>query len=198
MKLCWSLALFATAVLGLGQAANAAPIASVDLDPLTPGVQEFGFALTGTSFEVDIVISGVDAGAPLNGFELDLDFDPAILAAISVVDGGFLLGPVFVVHESVGSLSVEFAEVTLGSVGATGSGVLATIGFQAIGTGSSLLDLNDLILAAPFGLPIPTAAVNDGTIAAAPIPEPSAAILFVVGGLIVSHTVRTRRGGRRS
>ena len=152
----------------------------------------------GTSFSVDILISGVDVSSPLNAFELDLVFDGSILTATSVIDGGFLLAPVFVVQNTVGAVSVEFAEVTLLPFGASGAGTLATVGFDAILPGVSVLDLQNVILAAPFGVPITPAAIDDGSVtvvAAGPgpmpvIPEPSGLLLSAVGFLIVSARVR--------
>ena len=70
-------ALIGTSILALASAgALAAPIVSVDADPGTAGIQSSVTVLQGTSFQVDIVISGVDAAMPLNAFDFDLFFDP--------------------------------------------------------------------------------------------------------------------------
>lgn len=191
LVLALSFALF----LGGAEAALAAPIVAVDTDPGAPGIQSSS-DLTGlASFSVDIVIKDVDAANPLNGFEFDLDFDPAVLTAVSVLDGGFLLDPKFVAQNSVGSMSVEFAEVTLLPTGASGSGVLATIVFDVVADGASLLDLNDVVLAAPFGRPIAAAGIFDGKVGVGgdPIPEPTAPLSFAAGLLCVVYDLSRRR-----
>jgi hypothetical protein len=127
-----ALAILLALVVSGAQQIQAAPIVAVDTDPGTPGIQSSSELFGVASFSVDIVISGVDAGAPLNGFEFDVHFDPSLLLAVSVLDGGFLLDPIFVVQNDIGSMSVEFAEVTLLPAGASGSGVLATIVFEVI------------------------------------------------------------------
>jgi hypothetical protein len=159
-------------VLAATPVALAVPIVSVD----APGTVS-----AGSSFSVDITISGVDN---LNGFELDLLFDPSVLAAVFVSDGGFLGAPVFEVQNDIGLMKVEFAEVILGPGGASGAGVLATIGFDALLPGVSVLDLQNVLLAAPFGVPIPVGVLG-GSVAVAPlvavIPEPTASLLYAVG-----------------
>jgi len=59
--------------------------------------------------------------------------------------------------------------------------------FDAIGAGTSTLDLHDVILSAPFGVEIPTEAVNDGSVTvqgAMAVPEPGT-LLLVGSGLLL-------------
>ncbi len=196
-----TLLLIPALVLAAG-AARALPVVAVDLDPATTGVQDTLMVTDPAQFSVDIVISGVDAVTPLNAFELDLDFAPAVLRALSVSSGGFLLAPTIVVQNDVGTMSVGFAETTLLPAGASGEGVLASVLFETVGGGTSALDLNDVILSAPFGVRIPTADVQDGKVAVTggghePIPEPSAAALFALGSVLVAHRLAGRRRGAR-
>ena len=181
---------FVLAISTSASATASAPIVSVDADPGTAGIQATTVVAPGSSFSIDIVIEYVDPVAPLNAFELDLFFDPSVLSATSAVDGGFLLDPTFVVQNSIGVMSVEFAEVTLLPFGASGSGVLVTITFDAIGGGTSVLDLQNVILSAPFGVEILTEAINDGAVSV--VPEPSSALLFSVGMLVVGGKLRRR------
>ena len=177
------LLVWATPSLGL-------PVVVVDMDPSTPGIQDTLAAALGITVAVDVVVLGVEAGAPLNAFEFDLDFSSAILTPVSVVGGGFLLDPTVVAQLVLGAVSVEFAEATVGSGSVTGDGVLATVTFDTVGLGTSPLDLNDVILSAPFGVPIATAGVTDGEIV---VPEPSTLVLVGVG---LTAAVATRRRAR--
>lgn len=182
----------ALAVISPGLA-KAVPIVSVDTDPSTAGVQTSLEVNPGDMFSVDIVISGVEASSTLNAFELDLGFDPAILMATGVVDGGFLLAPSIVVQIDLTPPEVMFAEATLLPIGAVGSGVLASIGFTALTAGVSLLGLNDVVLSAPFGVPIAVDAVNDGSVTVRSAQEPSTVALFVVGLLTLAGIRRRDR-----
>jgi hypothetical protein len=157
---------------------SAMPLVAVDADSGLPGIQSTSEVSLGSTVVIDITVADIEAGAPLNGFEFDLVFDATVLSPLSVVDGGFLLDPVVVVQESLGVLVVEFAEVTLGPAGAFGDGVLARVTFDTIGLGISTLDLDSVILSAPFGVPI-SANVTDGSVNV--VPEPSTAIYLALG-----------------
>lgn len=61
----------------------------------------------------------------------------------------------------------------------TGAGILATISFLADDIGLSLLDINDVIFSAPFGVPITPITVSDGSVNVASVPEPITGILFI-------------------
>jgi len=184
------------ALVCLCQTAAAAPGLSVDVYPTTAGVQSTGYVASATSFQVDIVIAGVEAVAPLNGFEFDLNFDPGILVATNIADGGILLAPVFTVQETAGVMTVEFAEITLLPAGASGDGVLATITFDVIGLGVTALDLDAVVLSAPFGVEILATALNDGSIRS--VPEPSASLAIGVGALMILQRIRQRSTHRRA
>jgi hypothetical protein len=207
-KLLISLGILALA--GLPRPAAAAALLAVDVDPGTPGVQGSLALAPGESFGVDILISGLDAATSLHGFEFDLDFAPSVLSATSVVDGGFLLAPVFAIETDLAAPDVNFAEVTLGAGGAVGSGVLARLVFQTLGEGTSALTLGDVILSHVVrpgvveAIPIEgitNASVRVEAAGGAVVPEPTGALLFSVGSLVVGSAIRSRakvvRAGRR-
>jgi len=203
---CIPLLILLTALV-LSGAATAAPIVSVDADPDAAGTQPSASVLLGSTFEVDIFVEDV---ASLNGYQLTLAYDDAVLTALDVESGGFLPTPVFE-FESLGMVSVFFAEASV--LPASGQGVLASIRFEATALGTSVLDLvesNDptttLILAAPLGNPIcgnpgdTPCDVFDGAVTVVDavdppttvIPEPSSALLFLCGAGIVANATRRR------
>lgn len=143
--------------------AIAAPVVAVDTDPVTPGVQHHIPVAIGTSFKVDIVVIGVEEARALNVFEFDLGFDPAIVRATSVVSGGFLPSPSAVIESDVTPPDVNFTEGAIGPHTAHGNGILATVTFTALSAGVTVLDLNNVILAALGGINIP-GSVIDGAI----------------------------------
>ncbi|MDJ0848602.1 MAG: cohesin domain-containing protein [Myxococcota bacterium] len=186
------------ALMGIGAGATAAPIVALDTDPTTPGIQERRSIRVGTSFPVDILISGVEAALPLNGFELDLAFDPLVVVASSAAAGGFLLEPVVRVESHVVAASVGFAAVTAAPIGASGSGVLVRVSLDAVAPGTATLDLRNVLLSAPFGVRIPFGGENGATVEVTPVPEPRALLLFALGSLVVAWSRRGSRAGGRS
>lgn len=174
-------------------AAQAAPILEIDTDPGAPGVQadsEFGLPV---AFTVDILVSGVEPASPLNAFEFDLFFDPLLLTPTAVIGGGFLMAPTLVIQQSLGALAVEFAEATLGSGGAVGDGVIASVTFAAIAPGVSVLGLDAVVLSAPFGVPIAVGGLADATVTV--VPEPRTLSLFSLG--LAAFGGRRWQGSRR-
>lgn len=182
MRLIFSI-IFGLAVLFRVSTASALAIISMDLDPSIVGIQSTLTVDPGDTFGVDVVVEGIGTVSPvgpLQSFEFDVDFDSNILSAISVVDGGFLTAPVFVFESDIIAPDVNFDEVTFGLSTASGSGVLASITFDAIAAGTSILDLNDVILKLPFppGGNIPVS-ISDGTLTVTP--EPTTMLLLGTG-----------------
>lgn len=134
---------------------------------------------------------GVSAADPVQSFDLQLQFDPTALNALSVSGGGFLLEPVITFEEVLGVSTVDFAQLSLGA-GASGDGVLASITFEALAEGESALTLPSVIVAGPFGVPIALAEIRGARVATTAIPEPGAALLFAVGVLVTRRTARRR------
>jgi hypothetical protein len=132
----------------------------------------------GALFDIDVVIEGV---ANISGFQADLLYDPSVLK-VNAIDYGFLLS-------STGSGVLDFGSDTpdtdgevllsaamfnlLSIIGADGDGVLARVSLQAIGPGTSPLDIADVKLSDPDGnsiLPVDgnnfyAGPINDGAVA---------------------------------
>jgi|GEM_PF-3288631 len=155
--------------------------------------------VVGETFTVDVLISGIEATQPLNAFEFDIDYDPAILTAISIADAGFLPSPLglppLVVESDINPPDVNYALATIGWGGGVGSGTLAAIVFQGIALGTSGLDLNDVILSAPGGVQITPISIEDGS--ASVVPEPATLFLLSSGLLSLAGLGRKRFRNRQ-
>jgi cohesin domain-containing protein/PEP-CTERM motif-containing protein len=180
--------------------ALALPTVSIDMDPRVSGIQSMLNVKLGATFQIGVFVSGVTADASLKGFEFAVNFVPSILSATSVVDGGFLKGPIYNYKNDIKPPDVNFAELTFGSTGgAVGNGLLALITFNAMAVGTnSVLDLNSVKLSSAFGV-IPTASVKDASVTVTasppiPAPEPGTLLLLSSGvvGLITWSWLRRR------
>ena len=178
--------LIAFSIIFTAATASALPTVSVDTDPGTPGIQTGLDILVGDTFTIDVVIQELwDWTLFLEAFLFNLDFDTAVLSAVSVESGEFLPPPLLYVPDPSYPY-VWYGEVRFPGYSALTdeNGVLASITFEAIGSGTSLLDLNNVILSDPdFYNFAPV--TNDGSVivASAPVPEPST--MFLIGtGLV--------------
>ena len=184
--------------------AHAIPVIDVDVDPFSPGTQSAASVTSGDIFSVDVLISSVEATDPLNGFQLTLVFDAAVLNATDVTDGGFLPSPVVTLSNIDNSAGiVEFAEASLGAFSASGDGVLARVDFQTTAVGVSALDLSDVLLSGPFGVAVDVAAINGATVSvtspSGTVPVPSLSALLALGllGLFIADRSTTGHRHRR-
>jgi hypothetical protein len=110
----------------------------------------------GTSFKIDIEIKDV---YDLYGYDVKLSFDPEIIIATDLKIGSFLYNKypsnVWVIRKVIESNRVWVAVCLYGvETGVSGSGILATITFEVVGYGTSILDLYDVDLADYNAMPI--------------------------------------------
>ena len=188
-------ALFLTLLLAFASAlcwptlANADPIVLVQ-SPVSVN--------QGSTFQVDINISGA---ADLYAYNLDLNFDPTILQAIDVTEGGFLLGGgsgyttffgAGFIDNTAGGVFFNF-DTLLGNIsGANGLGTLLQFDFAAISAGTSPLSLMNVGLVDSTSSPIcgdsttPACSSADGSVVINPVistPEPSVFVLLAAAAL---------------
>jgi hypothetical protein len=181
--------LMATALLALPSFATADSTASVQTVPPVANV--------GDTVAVNVNITDV---SDLYAFGFDLVFDPSVLAAQSATEGAFLPGggatfflPGFI--DNVGGSVTFNADSLIGAIpGVSGSGTLVTFDFLAIGSGISILDLENTTFLDSSLSDLPVT-LEGGTVTVsgvpAPTPEPSTALLLVVSLLAVLFLAST-------
>jgi hypothetical protein len=146
------------------------------------------------TFSVDIDVSIV---SDLYSFQFGLGFSPSLLDVIGISEGPFLpTGGLTFPFSIDGSGTITFVDTLLSAVsGVTGSGVLATITFQAQSAGTSNLDLSNVTLLDPQGSMI-SATTENGTaqiLGNAAVPAPPVGLLLLSGwaGIWLSRRVAT-------
>lgn len=173
----------------LSRGAFAAPILQFDTSSNTPGV--------GDSITIDIIISDV---AELYGFNLDIAYNASILQFSAPALPGTLLNSAGITLGELGLLGFDASvpgqiqdinDSLLGpGAGAFGSGLLASLNFDVIATGTAdiaFLNINSLAgseLINSAGLSIPITAINTQiTVASSQVPLPATLYLLVIGAL---------------
>src|SRR5215471_11371444 len=150
----------------------------------------------GDSTAVDVIAARA-AGEIVSAFDFDLQYDPSIIRATGLSFGNFLGAPTNFEALTDSRLTTaglaDFAEVSLltdlsltGIQSASSQFTLATISFDAVGPGTSLLQFinvgvggNDIKGANDTVLP-PTLQTGSVTVAAT-VPEPSPFLLLGIG-----------------
>jgi thermitase len=122
-----------------------------------------------SSFTVTVVIKDI---TDLGSFRFDVTYDPSVVTVDSVVLGDFLgstgrdvseIGPEI---DNEGGVTSYEADSSGTDLGANGTGVLATITFNAVGLGSSVLHLENVSVTRASGSAIPVA-IQDGNVTVA-------------------------------
>lgn len=105
---------------------------------------------------------------------------------------GATFGDVGVIDNAAGTISFVFGTLLGPEPGASGSGILASISFEALGAGSSALVFSDLLFLDSSGLDIAVEIVG-ATVQA--VPEPATFLLFGAG-LVAVGAMRRKVAAR--
>lgn len=182
----------AAAVLAF-TAALAAPAGAAVLTALPSS----GSVTVGQQFSLDVVVGGLAPDQALAGFDLDLVFDPALIAPVRI-EFGNRLGEADIdqlTDAFFGPGTADFAAVSILD-GATLLGLqpgvfsLARLVFTAIAPGLVPIDFDllappGLLLSDQFGHAIVVSASHGAMVdVGASIPEPSTLALFMLGAVL--------------
>ena len=177
--------------------------------------------LVGGAVDVALTISGLGSGsgASLGGYDLEIAYDPLILGDPTVAFGDPSLGDQLSLTTpsykctglksgcGLSSMPLEIVELSFDPKTAldaaqAGTFTLATIGFKAIGPGTSDITLSHLLLSDASGGDLSGSfhiELSDGVVNAvgvAAIPEPNALPFFtfgLVGMLLAWRSLRARK-----
>ena len=185
----------AALLLGASTQAWAAPILSFSTGPA---------AQVGSTVTYNIAIDDI---ADLYSYQFSINYDARYLRALNVTEGAFL-GTAGSTVSGVLGMDTGLIDFVYGSLlgptpGASGSGLLASITFEAIGAGTSALSFADVIFLDSVGDDIAglTALSGQGVVLAEPggpvdVPEPASVLLFGAG-LAGAAALRRRNTGAR-
>jgi streptogramin lyase len=132
-------------------ASQASPAISLDVEPTgdtgtsAGAIDVCSSAAVGTTFNVDVVVQDLPG---LDGYQLDLLYSPSVLS-ITAIEPGLFLGPEGVdfsdtVPDSDGHVLLQYANMEGPS--RSGSGALARVTFQTVGSGLAPIKLVNVIL----------------------------------------------------
>jgi hypothetical protein len=130
-------------------------------------------------------------------FFFDVNFDPAALSAIDITEGPFLPsgGSTAFFPGSIdnvgGTIAFTFDTLLVSGPGVTGSGVLATIDFTAIGSGLSAVGLANQAFLDSNSDPI-NVSLSNGAVHVAAVAEPPVLLTMIAGLFFVAFLSRNR------
>jgi len=174
-----------TGALFCSLCASAQAVPLLELNPLQQSVT------LGSTAGVELRISGLDEATALSAFDVQIVFDPAVLAYVSSAFGDqldvFGLGDVRAAESEGGLLNVW--EISLDGAAdllsyQADAFTLATLSFQAIGEGFSALTLSLKALADADGNELPAQLGEAGvTVTAVPLPAFGYSVALALAGL---------------
>ena len=182
--------LFAVLLVTLGNTLPAeATVLSIDPSSLNVTV--------GQTFTLDIKISGA---SDLYNFQFDLGFDPTVLSANSIVEGGFLAqgGPTLYIDGTIdntgGTISNTANSLQSAISGVGGDGVLATASFTAIAAGHSGISLFNTILQDSNLTDVAIDYTQNGSVTVtAAVPEPEEYGMMLLGFGLIGYQLKRKQ-----
>jgi hypothetical protein len=172
--------IFAAVVLILIFSSSAFADAVVSIQPVSTTVGP------GSTATLDVNISGV---SDLYAFQFDVLFGPATVSETSDSESGFLAtgGSTFFIPgaiDNIGGSVTATADTLIGSIpGVNGDGTLATLVFTGLSSGTTSIDLANVILLDSNFTPI-SFSTEDGSVtvkSAVVTPEASSVLLLGIG-----------------
>lgn len=141
----------------VGRASQVSTAMGIDADPTGNGATSLGeidlcvSVATGETFDVDIIVADV---VDLLAWQATLTYDASVLKVVQTnlelflasAEPGRMINLSDLVPDEDGSFNFAVVDVMPGGGGHTGSGVLARVTLQAVGTGASFLTLDGIIL----------------------------------------------------
>ncbi len=137
-------------------------------------------ALEATAGQTVVLSVRISGASDLFGYQFDLGFNPAVLAATSVTEGPFLSSGGATIFlpgtiDNVGGLISGIADILAGAVpGVSGSGTLVTASFQALAAGTSSISLFNVTALNSAGQDL-TLTTSGSTVTV--VPEPGSGLL---------------------
>lgn len=162
---------------------TALAVPQLELNPLQPSVT------FGSTAGVELRISGLDEATALSAFDVQIFFDPAVLAYVDSVFGDQLdlFGSGDVRGSETGDGSLNVWEISLDSAddllnGQADAFTLATLSFHAVGEGFSALTLSLNALADADGNSLPAQLGEAGvSVSAVPLPAVGYSLVALAG-----------------
>jgi hypothetical protein len=185
-----------TCLWGMVLALLATPISATTLSFTAPAA----VVRVGDTFPLDVLVAQAPA---LYAFQFDIAFDPAIVQANTVLEGGFLSAggrATFFLPGTIDNIAgtVSFTAGTLVGPGpaVTGDGLVVHLSFQALAPGHSELSFGNVVLLDSALAELATTSMN-GAIHVTSVPEPASVALFGLGLAVLTAGARRRLRNRR-